>query len=215
MRILSIDLDFIMPKISDFDFIKFNSEEISPEDYWNIFLETYNVDLENNISNAYFFVENIIELLKEYKNDVSLIKNHQEILNIIGENEVSIINLDQHHDIYYGYQDKMAVFNEAEKEKLESSWVYYLYVNNQLKEYTWVTNTNASFSNEHLRFPFSFYIENRELYQDPFGIENLIENYIIKKKFDKIVFVESPYYLPKTKQVNKIINEIKNLSASE
>lgn len=211
MKILSIDLDFIMPKIQNFDFIKFKPNETSPKEYWENFKNTYKVDLENNLSNSYFFVEDIISLLEKNKNIVCLIEKHQQILDIIKDKKVSIINLDQHHDIYYGYYDKQAVFYPKNKNKLESSWVYYLYINNQLDNYTWVTNSNGSFSNEHLKFPFSFYIENEEKYQDVFGIEPIIESKIINREFDKIVFVESPYYLPKTNQVEKLLERIKKL----
>lgn len=210
MKILSIDLDFIMPQLGDVEFLEFNSKRESPDEYWKKFFSKHNINICTH-SNSYFFVDQIIDLLNKYKSDVVYIEKHQDILNIIGDKKVELVNLDQHHDIYYSFEDKNAALDSSKTHLLESSWVYYLYIRGQLTSYTWVANNNSTFNNELLRFPFRFFIEDNNSYQDPFGIESEIFRDLGNKSYDKVIFVRSPYYLPKTKQVDDIIKKINKL----
>lgn len=212
MKILSIDLDFIMPQLTNFEFLEFDSDKETPLDYWTRFSNTYDVSFECRNNSAYRLVLEIINLLHKHPTKVYLINKHQEILNIIGSNCADIVNLDQHHDIYYSFFDKQHAARGENLELLESSWVYYLYTHNQLNSYTWVTNANASYCKTLLRFPFSFYIEDVNAYQDVYGIELLLEKGFRFNDFDCVVFVRSPYYLPDTNDLERILLDINSLS---
>lgn len=216
-NILSIDLDFLFPQLDDFMEIQREKND-TPNVYWNRMSKKYNKDLYN--LKPYFKASDLItQILSIIRNNnlssnIRLLEKHQEILDFINE-EVSIINIDQHHDIYYSFLDKNAVSISIENENIknfESNWVYYLYCKGLLNSYTWVGNYNSSYTLEHLRFPFSFYIPEEEIeYVNIYGISYKLEDDLKANKFDEIVFVISPYYTPINKYVEKIVTDIKSL----
>lgn len=214
MNVLSIDLDFLMPMLSDLNLLEINKEEYTAEEYQSKIREIKKVDFKIDI-NAKFFLELILNLLETSDVPIYIIDEHQQILDIIKDQEVNLVNVDQHHDIYYSFLDKNSVYDEKNKKYLESCWVYYLYVKNQLKSYTWIANSNSKFTNDLLKFPFSFYIGEDLLGYDYYGYEPILEEKFARKYFDTIVFVKSPYYLPKTKEVIEVLEVIETIMKRE
>lgn len=216
-RILSFDLDFLFPQLDDFMEVQYNKGE-TPNDYWDRMSEKYDKDLYN--MKPHFKPQLVLDMIfrtiksiDNLKPSIHLITKHQEILNLIND-EVEIINLDQHHDICYSHSDKTsAIIGDKEEVKsFESNWVLYLHYKGLLKSYSWVGNLNSNFGIEHLRYPFSFYLPVDEIeYCNQYGISDKIEDLLRNNKFDKIVFVLSPYYTPNNKYINDIIHNIKQL----
>lgn len=209
MNILSIDLDFLMPEIEDLNYENIEKYKCSPEEYWKKVKNQNNCKFSIN-TEAKFLLISILNQLNNNLHDVKVLTMHQEILDEIGDKTVNVVNIDQHHDIYYSYMDKHAVNDESQKHLLESSWVYYLYVKKQLESYTWITNNNAKYSREHLRYPFSFYFADELSYDNLYGYQYILEEQLENHYYDKIYFVKSPYYLPETdaiKEIFKCIDE--------
>lgn len=191
INILSINLDFLMPMLEKLKNIEINKKELSYDMYWEKIKDINKCDFKIDFY-AKCLLNLILEYLTKYPTKIDIIEEHQEILNIVSQEEVNIVNIDQHHDIYYSFLDKGAVFKEEQKEYLESSWVYYLYTKNQLKSYVWITNHNARYDKDLLRFPFSFYIGEEYCYQDCYGYEPILEKQLKEHYFDKVVFLNLP-----------------------
>ncbi|MCR4662050.1 MAG: hypothetical protein K5765_08670 [Clostridia bacterium] len=70
------------------------------------------------------------------KENIHFIEDHGQAVKYINE-KCDVINIDHHHDVGYG--------DDIEKQESPTcaNWVYYLYKNNLLNNYTWIKNDNS------------------------------------------------------------------------
>jgi len=199
MRVLSIDLDYIMkPSIEVYNNIFFND---NPTLRWEKIFE--NVDFKE----SHFFIDqsNLLfcynTFLKALKNcsDVSFGYEHDSILFSISEfDNIEIVNIDHHDDIFGGdYVEELSLEEALKKEYYEilkhnrvheGNWGAWLAGNNKLRSFIWIGNDNSGNKtrNEY----------NGQIIKDYQNIER--ENYKFNDyNFDHIFVCLSPQYVPK------------------
>ena len=200
MRILSIDLDYIMsPSIQLYNNAFFDS---NPLTRWNDLFN--NTDFKENHlvidqSNLLFCFDTFLKSLKEC-DSISFGYEHDAILFYIEKfTDIELINIDHHDDVLGGSYTTDAVYNPEgalSKEYYdlceggrvnESNWVSWLSNEKKLKSYTWIGNVNSNKSK-------NFF--NEKIIPNYVNVEK--ENYKFDNyKFEHIHVCLSPQYIPK------------------
>lgn len=196
MRVLSIDLDYIMgPTIELYNSIYFdhnsttrwrNLYENSPLREYNIFVDEFNLLYCYNI---------FLKSLKQCKN-VSFGYEHDSILYAIKDfDSIDLINIDHHDDVFgadydeYGDDAYEKEYSEIINSNRihEGNWIAWLVSQNKINSYVWIGNQNSGnkLRNEvNQRFVPNYLNVERENYK--------LENY----NFDHIYVCLSPQYVP-------------------
>ena len=197
MRVLSIDLDYIMgPTIELYNGLFFDQ---NPSTRWRNLFERSDFR-ENHIfidqSNLMFCYNTFLKSLKNCKN-VSFGYDHDSILYQISDfSNVDLINIDHHDDVFAAdYNDEYHQFLEKEYSEIvesnkvhEGNWVAWLASKGKLKSYTWIGNQN---SGNKIRNDF-----NAQIVPNYLNVEK--ENYKFDNyNFDHIFVCLSPQYIPK------------------
>jgi len=197
MRVLSIDLDYIMgPTIELYNSIHFdhnsstrwrNLFEKTPVGDHNIFMDEMNLLYCYNT------------FLKSLKNcdSVSFGYEHDSILYAISEyDNIDLINIDHHDDVFaadyaddYGDESYEKEYSEiVESGRIhEGNWIAWLISQSKLKSYVWIGNKNSGNKTRNEvneKFVPNYLNVERENYN--------IENY----NFDHIFVCLSPQYVP-------------------
>ena len=198
-KVLSIDLDYIMkPCIEVFNSISFND---NPTLRWE---QLYN-DLNFKESHFYIDQSNLLfcfnTFLKALKNcdSASFGYEHDSILFSISEYEdIELINIDHHDDIFGGdYANDLPLEEALKKEYYEilkhnrvheGNWGAWLSGQNKIKSFTWIGNDNSGNKARN--------IYNSEVIPNYKNVER--ENYKFDNfNFDHIFVCLSPQYIPK------------------
>ncbi|MGL5594103.1 MAG: hypothetical protein ACRDDH_09230 [Cetobacterium sp.] len=175
MKILSIDLDWLFLDCPEYQ--KYMDCEVDFETSWRV-IKAYLPDREfKPCPDSLAYLRHILRnSCKDAKIDI--ISEHDEILNILRENEyknAEVINFDHHHDITYGDDDyELSIEN----------WVLFGRKENLIKDYSWIHQDNSKLC---LTSPFNF---TRESWKD---VELEIFDNI---KFDHVVFCISKHFTP-------------------
>ena len=205
MKILSIDLDYIMsPTIQLYNNAFFDNDPLTR---WNDLFN--NTDFKENHltidqSNLLFCFDTFLKSLKQC-DSVSFGYEHDAILfNLQKFSDIELINIDHHDDVLGGsyvndvgynpaaYNSEGALIKEyydlCENGRVnESNWVGWLVNQKKLKSYTWIGNQNSNKSK-------NFFIE--RIIQQYVNLEK--ENYNFENyRFDHIHVCLSPQYIPK------------------
>ena len=148
----------------DFDIIMYECEEIYnnkvPYKSWKelqtnpIFSLIYgNLNLYNKLTQLLL---NHTKFLN--KENFHFIESHDSIINFLPKNQqFSITNIDQNHDIAYNEKDGENLINEIGC----ANWVKYCFDNNYpIEEYNWINSNTSSYPPEHLIHQFIKNIEN-------------------------------------------------------
>jgi hypothetical protein len=205
MKVLSIDLDYIMPSIENC-FYEFNRYfHPNPAISWDLIFEHSNIQIDDipiDVNNLMFCYQLFLKCLKESKS-VSFGYDHDAILYAIDKFEnIELIHIDHHDDFLHGefldiaeeYQKQTGDLRAIEYEQIirnnhvnEGNWIAWLHVNKKLSSYTWVSNENSRNKdrNDIISFLFPDYlcIEKEQLELSSYN-------------FDHIFVCLSPQYLP-------------------
>jgi len=202
MRVLSIDLDYIMePSIEIYNDVVYDH---NPETRWrNLFEQTPFRDnsFEINISNLMYCYNTFLKAIKECES-VSFGFSHDAILFELDnyEEPIDLINIDHHDDVFNGdYIGDMGVNEGLSKEYFEmesggrineGNWIAYLKSKEKLNSYTWIRNENSK-NVEWTQF-------NAELIGQDNYIHTVRDFYLIEEyeKFDHVFVCLSPQYIP-------------------
>lgn len=197
MRVLSIDLDYIMePSIEIYNDLFYAG---NPMTRWRTFFEKTpfnNNSFEINISNLMYCYNVFLKSLKNC-DKVSFGYTHDSILYSIEDfNNIELINIDHHDDVFAGdfYDDYPSDSLQKEYAEIvysnrihEGNWVAYLSSRNKIKSYTWIGNHNSA--NKVRNEPNSHFVPNYS------NVER--ENYnFADYNFDHIFVCLSPQYIP-------------------
>ncbi len=168
MNVLTIDVDYAFsPSISEYDdFVRGSAIDLD--------LQLQQLDRLGFVPklNEEKFCELISVVSKLDKSvDYRKITHHQEILNFLPDCNVTIFNIDHHHDIFYpGWHDKEILD--------EGNWVYHL---KTCDGYFWIRNHDSEDAPEH-DLPFDV----RELCMTDF-----LSSFPF---FDLVIFCASPHW---------------------
>jgi len=163
MRILSIDLDYIMgPSIAKYEDHFWNDNAGTR---WETFFREHKPNVKE--SDLPFDKGHLFYLFKLFNKclhngtEVSFAYDHDNILYSIGDKtDLEIINIDHHHDVlYHGYGihepnlpdgtpsnkgNKHEFYHSKHNNDVdEGSWIAYLRTQDRVKSYTWITSQNA------------------------------------------------------------------------
>lgn len=102
--------------------------------------------------NIYTGLFEIVIKIANKKIPIYFISSHESAVNIIKQNyknnpkeEINLINIDHHHDLYYGNKPNNPII------ELEcGNWVKYCKERNYIKHYTWIKNFNSNEPGEEL-----------------------------------------------------------------
>ena len=184
MRVLTIDLDYISTnyaKLVDNHFYNDFADKRWGEFYNNTYFKEEHFTV--NIDNWMFVLDVFTKALVECT-DVAFGYEHDSILHDLQhvDEEISIVNIDQHHDICY--------LNEQYKEVVEydivsqADWVLWLIKHKKVSDYVWINNKNST--------PLDSSVVELDWNYQATTKENLeISDY----KFDYIFVCGSPQYL--------------------
>jgi len=162
MRILSIDLDYIMgPSIGMYEDLFWNDNAATRWSNFFRFTKIKDKDLPFDKGHLCYLWKLFHKCLY---NDVpvSFAYDHDNILYDIGdETDLEIINIDHHHDVLYSNdmwdaasdKDESIPLNKGNKHEYyhvknnhdidEGAWISYLRSQGRIKSYTWITSQNA------------------------------------------------------------------------
>jgi hypothetical protein len=204
MRVLSIDIDYIMgPTIGLYSDIGW--DESSGYRWEKFFSETEYTesDLHMDTGNLLFCYETFVKALCKSDCEVLFSYDHDNILySLSNHNNLDIINIDHHADIIYPkvYDNETSILNSLKEQyKLvskynkvsEGTWVAWLRSKNKINSYTWIGNKSGfdllydCEKNYHSGLIPRFKMVTKEEYS--------IEDY----RFDHIFVCLSPQYIPK------------------
>lgn len=208
MRVLSIDLDYIMGEsIELYEDIGWDDiPSVRWSNYYNhIKKEKIDADLCINEKNLFYCFDVFLKSIKNCRN-VIFSFNHDSILDELSKyGSIDLINIDHHDDVIYG--DNLDVddqnfsinymrslyekYDSILRENIihEGNWISFLNINKQINSYTFIGNqTSINFTKEKENF-IKKHISKFEYYTR--------ENYIFKNyKFDFIFVCLSPQYVP-------------------
>ena len=177
MNVLSIDFDWIMePVIEAYNHIS-GSPVLKYDDCWNI--------IKKKLPDTKFYCNNnllnkIFEIVEKFPNRIVIGENHEEILQMINDEPVDmLVNIDHHHDCYGFSLDRN---NEIHC----GNWVDYLFQNDLLGHYIWVTN----YTSDPNQGKFNTYPS------DKVEIDSNVDAILKFVKFDKIFLCLSPNWIP-------------------
>ena len=210
MRILSIDLDYIMgPSISKYDESFWDDNAATR---WDNFFRFQSKIKESDLpfdKGHLFYLWKLFHKCLYNNVPVSFAYDHDNILYDIGdETDLEIINIDHHHDILYSSEmwdraadkDKNIPLNKGNKHEYyhiknnhkidEGAWIAYLRSQDRIKSYTWITSQNAIDGLDIVDFDYySGLIPNMSI--------TTKENYdIMDYDFDHMHLCLSPQYIP-------------------
>lgn len=199
MNILSIDIDILMD-----DHLYFQKHmvcDLSPRQSWQI-IKWYDEKENTNLNYDYNekCLEKILNIIfkKCKKAKVKSIKEHDEIIKVLEEYKVKdckMFNLDAHHDITYGYNDR---------ELNIENWVLHGIKNGIIKDYTWICRPDSNCPNT----PIYYGIKILDTMDDK-DIDLLPE-------FDLVVICTSKHFTPpQCWYINKQLYDIAKENANE
>lgn len=154
MRVLSIDLDYIMyPSAPIFSNKNWDNHPISR---WYMFNEAGHCDQSELIYDdaRLKYLKNIFEKALEFCSNVEFAYEHDSILySIRGYENIELINIDHHDDVLmanYSFYDSNEVKNynlelkflEEHDNVNEGCWIGWLHVKKKLKSLRWIGNNN-------------------------------------------------------------------------
>ena len=134
-KILTIDCDIIMhPSIN-----LYNDYDGTATEFYDefTFLNLPPADLE--------LYSKIIHFLKENKDKVEIIEDHDEIIEKTKiEGPFELINIDHHHDVGY---ERVLVYGKLKSSDINvGNWVKRLWDLNRITKYTWYRDNNSDLS---------------------------------------------------------------------
>lgn len=190
VNILSIDMDYILaPCINLYnDMVKAAN---NPKQMWDEINRIRNIDSHISYDDSNLrYIFNIFSLaLKKLKKpeNVSFAYNHDAILFELAskkrQNEkFNVFNIDHHHDIFYGENQKDSVdkYDVANV----GSWIWYLDKYEKLEQYNWIKNSNSICENI-----------NFKILKD--GTQTEMQHIFDVKEWDYIFVCNSPHWFPR------------------
>jgi len=204
MRVLSIDLDYIMgPVIEIYQSLFW---ENNPDVRWK-FLYDYSDFKESHFyidqSSLLFCYDIFLKSIKNSKN-VSFGYSHDSILYSISKHDnLHVVNIDHHDDIFHVSFDNYQKSDNSDRDVLkleydmilnhnhvnEGNWGSWLFSKNKLNSFTWIHNkTSRNVS----KVPFI-----KELMGSKFEHYLQTDYEFIDYNFDEIFVCLSPQYIPK------------------
>lgn len=197
MKILSIDLDYIMsPCIELYNEAFFDH---NPGTRWRNLYENTPLregQFQIDISNLMYCYNTFLKAIKQCEN-VSFGYAHDSILQYISDfSDIELINIDHHDDVFAGDFDDDYHEKSLDKEYYEivesgrvheGNWIAWLASKQKLSSYTWIGNSNSknkSRNNANSMFVPNYSNVEKENYQ--------IEDY----NFDHVFVCLSPQYVP-------------------
>ena len=183
MKILTIDFDIIMaPSIGIYNDLvpKYTIEELVEK---NKYIALATID--------YLHYKRLTGLLLHYiqqlsQDNIIFIIDHEQVLDYIPNHEkIELINIDHHHDLGYNQTAAQTVLSTVEPDC--STWVKYLFDNNQLQSYTWINNSNSI---EPL------FDETKRILTEKYPLQNCEDLFTAIGKIDKLIICLSPAWIP-------------------
>lgn len=162
MRILSIDLDYIMgPSIGEYEDYFWNDN--ASVRWGNLFrfkpeIKEYNLPFDKG---HLFYLFKLFNRCLHNDVEISFAYDHDNILYHIGDKtDLEIINIDHHHDVLYHADgiweekhpngtpsikgNKHEFYHTKNNHDVdEGCWIAYLRAQDRIKSYTWITSQNA------------------------------------------------------------------------
>ena len=194
-KVLSIDMDFSVWRSLELYNDQIGRIRSKGTQFWDDLEEEIHIDEFLRFDEEYFkFIKSLLssKAMKLKPEDIFFAKDHDMILEFlcadekkIGEQYI-IYNVDHHHDIYYGIDQK----HEAERFDYASigSWVYYLGIHEKVDKYYWIADAYAKFfpreEMSNIDFPCEFT-----------GVEEG-KKLLSEADFDYIFLCLSPEYFP-------------------
>ena len=198
MKVLTIDIDYIMgPSIETYNDILWDS---NPTKRWLDLFEHSGFQEKNMLidqSNVVFCYEMFLSALKKCKN-VHFAYEHDSILyQLHDKDNIDLINIDHHDDVFLSYGAKDGRSRELEEEKKriidsnwvdEGKWVGWLAMRDKIQSYTWISNSNSSGRNK-----------NDEISKviDDYKCLTKEQYKVRDQHFDYIFVCLSPQYIPR------------------
>lgn len=198
-NILSIDIDILFS-----DHLYFQSHmhnDLTPKQSWTI-IKWYNELEKTNLNFDYDekCLEKVLKIIftKCKKAKVKSIKEHDEIIKVLEENDVkdsNVFNLDAHHDITYGSDDR---------ELNIENWVLHGIKNGIIKDYTWICRPDSK-------------CPTTPVYYGIKVLDTMDDEYINKMpEFDLVVICTSKHFTPPQHwNINKKLYDIVKENANE
>ena len=148
MNVLSIDFDWIMePTIEAYNNLAHGHDPHGYAEIWKIIQNKMpgfepECDL-NKFTDLFFFLKSLAKNIS--KENIKIAFNHEEIYDFVKDcEELTIYNIDHHHDMGYSKPSERQEDNQSLLEELGcGNWVSYLRKNNNLNQYCWVGNYNS------------------------------------------------------------------------
>lgn len=209
MRILSIDLDYIMgPSIGKYEDYHWNDNAGTRwENFFRFNPNIKDQDLPFNKGHLFYLWKLFNKCL--YNNvPVSFAYDHDNILyDIADKTDLEIINIDHHHDVLYHaseywnttYPDgtpcnkgnRYEYYHSKKNHDVdEGSWIAYLRSQDRIKSYTWITSQNAIDGVSEMDMEYFKGLIPR------FRVTTKEEYDILDYDFDHMHFCLSPQYIP-------------------
>lgn len=203
MRVLTIDLDYVTTDYARFS-ENYNFSQFAGKRWDDLILDTpvHPYDFKIDSSNLLYIIDVFTRSIELCEN-VVFGKEHESILYELEscEDEIDLINIDQHHDIAYRKEhiDNIEKYNIVS----EGSWIWYLYRKNLISSYKWIkTETSVSYNKDKPSFGikrgFTYQLDSLNLppFDVPF-IEGLKTDFADWDdfEFDLIYISESPQYV--------------------
>lgn len=178
MDVLSIDFDIIMaPTIEYYN-------HMTPQRKWkDIQEENPSLIIPKMDLNHYTYLVRLLNKVVDENTEIYVAFNHKMILDFLKDDvDLSIINIDHHHDLSYKPDGEMEDPNCA-------NWARYLFEENRMKSYVWANNTNSKMPLEN--------VENRiKSYNYIVEDFNQLKDKIANIKYKKVFICLSPEWVP-------------------
>ena len=138
-NIVTIDFDIIMaPSINLYNHM------IGNTNWNNAFMDDPQLALSRGDYAQYVQLTNWVMNVAQKMNpsQIHFIHSHEHVMNFIpeGDEELSIINIDHHHDISYNDKDSTETIETLNC----GNWVKYIAEHKNLARYIWLNNTNST-----------------------------------------------------------------------
>lgn len=183
MNILTIDFDIIMaPSIQLYnDIIKGNNEwtiENMAEIYPLLNYVEADFEIYQKLTN---FLNNIAPLVD--KEEIYFIRNHNDIIKYLPpHDDVTIYNIDHHHDITYGNPEDEIGYGGSGLGC--GNWVKFLLDYNMIQDYIWIHNYTSAPPSDELMEKYPFDDEMCILYEDALDDIPTPDKIIISASFE-------------------------------
>ena len=178
MDVLSIDFDIIMaPTIEYYN-------HMTPQRSWedmqqeNPYLIAPKMDLEH-----YNYLICLLNKVIDENTEVYVAFNHKMIVDFLkNDTDLSIINIDHHHDLSYNP-------NEEKQNPDCANWAKYLFEQNKMRNYVWAKNANS-------QMPIDIVVDQIKNYNYVIEDFNNIKDRIDNIKYQKVFICLSPEWVP-------------------